>query len=220
MNTTSAKPRRAFANLTEKGKIALFGKYRKDITKWELLRGLSLLEVRGEVTPEAELDGGTLAYEVGPAEVKRVVDFLDYEEKRMIPRDRAMAALWSSTQEIERIEKESPDVNLSAAQVSLNEADLVLNGESESENFDYREGWERAHEALDLAAAAELESLGQRAAELFEEGNYGLDVEDRIRSAYGEVGGLEGAIQLRRLIAELKPPAPVFRGRGHERRTA
>ena len=219
MNTTSAKPRRAFANLTEKGKIALFGKYRKDITKWELLRGLSLLEVRGEVTPEAELEDGTLAYKVGPMEIKKVIDFLD-EEGRMITRQRAMAALWSATQEIERIEKESPDVNLSAAQVSLNEADLVLNGESESENFDYREGWEKAHEALDLAAAAELESLGQKAAELFEEGNYGLDVEDRIRSAYGEVGGLEGALQLRRLIDELKPPAPVFRGRGHERRTA
>ncbi len=206
--------------LTEKGKAALFGNFRAELNMPELLRGVALLGSRGEFAPSGQNAGGAAIYTIGPREVKRVIGFLDGEVGRHITRGRAMAALWRAEKEIERIEKESPGVDLSEAQVSLNEADLILNGEGEAESFDFREGWERAEEALSLAAAAELEFLGQMASELCEKQNRGEDVRERIRQAYGEVGGLEGALQLRRLIAELQPPVPAYRGRGYEHRTA
>lgn len=204
-------------SLTEKGKAALFGNFRGEINMPELLRGVSLLGARGELAPTGQTASGGAIYTIGAMEVKRVVDFLDKEVGRRITRGRAMSALWRAEKEVERIEKESPGVDLSAAQVSLNEADLILNGENEAESFDFREGWEKAEEAISLAAEAELEFLGQKAAELCEEQGRS-DVEEKIRTAYGEVGGLEGALQLRRLIAELQPPAPAFRGKGYERR--
>ncbi len=211
---------KVYMNLTVKGKAALSGNFRGEISFNELLDGVSMLGARGELSSSGLTSGGVPVYEVGPREIKQAVDFLDKEVGRRITRGRAMSALWRAEKEIERIEKEAPGVDLSGAQVSLNEADLILNGEGEAESFDFREGWAKAEEAISFAATAELEFLGQRAAELFEEQGCGLDVEDRIRAAYGEVGGLEGALQLRRLIAELQPPVPAFRGRGHERRTA
>lgn len=205
--------------LTEKGKAALFGNFRAELNMPELLRGVALLGLRGEFAPSGQNASGGAIYTIGPAEIKRVVDFLDKEVGRRITRGRAMSALWRAEKEVERIEKESPGVDLSTAQVSLNEADLILNGENEAESFDFREGWEKAEEAISLAAEAELEFLGQKAAELCEEQGRGADVEEKIRQAYGEVGGLEGALQLRRLIAELQPPTLAYRGRGYERRS-
>lgn len=207
---------RAFARFTDKGRGAFYGIYRSELTFPELLRGLSYLGARGELTPVGKTHDGILAYEVTPRVVKQVVDFLD-GQGRCISRSRATEVLWRATKEVESIRKELPSLDLSVAEILLDGADQDLSDESRE---DCRSAWEGARASLVAAGQAELEAWGQKASELYESGDFAEVVADRIREAY-EAGGFEGAAQLARIAGELKPQrvlATSGSGRGYERR--
>lgn len=210
---------RAYARLSEKGKAALFGNFRGDLTMPELLRGLALLEAQGGVSPVGETATGAHIFDVDLPEIMLAMNHLDNVVRRPISRARAAEVLWRTERVLDEIRKEAPAAALGEAELLLNEADLLLNAE-EGGRSDYRDSWEAANKALALAAQAECDALGERAGRLAEEVRLVDAFAQRIVSAHA-VGGFAGGVLLRGIIKELEPrkaESSRGRGKGYERR--